>query len=93
MTEILQKIKSKVRMDAINSWWVSEQLVNRGPTQDGRRQCGDGTLGCTKWKKDEEKRMEAWHQKLVSRLIGSADGGNNGVERRSADSEGGSRRC
>ena len=50
-----------------------------------------------KKKKDEEKRMEVEHQKLVSRMINTAGGGTglfaqnhhaNGVERRSADSEG-----
>ena len=53
-------------------------------------------------KKDEEKRMEVEHQKLVSRMIRSAGGGpglshknhqTNSVERRSADSKGGRRRC
>ena len=53
-------------------------------------------------KKNEDKSMEVEHQKLVSRMIKSADGGTgllhkkyqaNGVERRSADSEGGRGRC
>ena len=53
-------------------------------------------------KKDEEKRMEADHQKLVSRMIASDDGGarlaaqdheTDSLERRSAESEGGRRRC
>ena len=53
-------------------------------------------------KKDEEKRMEVEHQKSFSRVIKSAQVGTgplaqdhetNGVQRRSANSEGGRRRC
>ena len=46
-------------------------------------QCGGGTLGCKNEmeEKDEEKRMEVEHQKLVSRMIASADGGTGFLHR------------
>ena len=53
-------------------------------------------------KKDDEKRLEVEHQKMVSNMIKSANGRNrsfaqihraNGVERMIADSGGGRRRC
>ena len=81
MTDIDGKIKTQGRIDAKNSCWVTGLLE----------------------KKDEEKRVEVEHQKLISRMIESAEGGTNrsfaqdqqtnGVDRRSADSEGGRRRC
>ena len=45
-------------------------------------------------KKDEEKRMEVEHPKLVGRMLRSVqDHEANNFDRRSADSEGGRRRC
>ena len=42
MTDMTRKIKPKGRMDARNSWWVSEQwpliVKKRGSTQDARTQ-------------------------------------------------------
>ena len=82
--------------------WPLILKKNRGSNQNGRTQCGDGTIWLYEMKKDGEKRMEAEHQKLVSRMIASADGGarlaaqdheTNGVESRSADSVGRRRRC
>ena len=64
------------------SWWVSELLAADCPKawlHPGRK---DTMLQCYNWlyekkkkQKDEEKRMEVEHQKLVRRMIKCADGG------------------
>ena len=51
--DMTRKIHAKRRMDANNSWRVSELQAadckeGRGGTQDGRMRCCDGTVCCTK---------------------------------------------
>ena len=79
---------------SVNCWPLIVKK-NRWLNKNGRTQCGDGT----NWL--YEMKMEAEHQTLVSRMIASADGGarlaaqdheTNGVESRSAGSEGGRRK-
>ena len=96
MTNMIRKIKAKGRVDANRSWWVSELLA---------ADCKKAWLH-PKWmetmqrwynlqhemkKKDMVKRKEE-HQKLVSRMIASADE-TNGLERRSASFGRGGEEC
>ena len=96
-----KKIKSKGRVDANHSSWVSELLAADCKKATLHPQWEDTMLIWYNWqydmKKDEEKRMDVELQKLVSDMIKSANGGTglfsqnhqaNGVERRSAVSEG-----
>ena len=87
MTDMTTKIKSEGRVDANNSWWVCELLAADCKEKKTWLHPGweDTMLRWFSWlyevkKKDEEKRMEVEDEKF------------NGVERRSADSEGGRRR-
>ena len=96
-----KKIKSKGRVDANHSSWVSELLAADCKKAWLHPQWEDTMLKRYNWqydvkKKDEEKRMDVELQKLVSDMIKSANGGTglfsqnhqaNGVERRSAVSE------
>ena len=47
MTDTIRKIKAKGRVDANNSWWVSEVLAadctKCGSTQNGGTHCSSGT--------------------------------------------------
>ena len=78
--DVARKIKAKGRMGANNSWWFSELLAGDCKNAWFHPECEDTMRRWYNWlnemkKKDEEKRIEAEHQKLVSRMIASADGG------------------
>ena len=75
--QMIRKIKAKGRIDANNSkWWVSDywMLLARRRGFIMHMQQWHNWLHEMK-KKDEEKRRLEEHQKLVSRMIASADGG------------------
>ena len=77
-TEITKNIKSKVRLDANNSWWVSELLAADCKTAWLHPEWEGTMLRWYGWlpeiKKDEEKKMEVEQRTLVSRMIQSSDG-------------------
>ena len=101
-TDMTMKIKSKGRMDANNSWWVSDLMAADRKKTWLHPEWEDTVRRWHKWlyemKKKYEEKRKVFHQQLVSRMIKSADGGTgllrknhqaNVVKRRSADSEGG----
>ena len=66
MTDMTRKIKPKGRMDARNSWWVSELLAADCQKAWLHPGCEDTIVRWHKWlfemkKNDEEKRMEVEH--------------------------------
>ena len=93
MTDVTRKIEAKGRVDAKRSWWVSE-LMAACCTKTWLHPKWEDTMQrwynwlCEMQKKDEEKRKEKEHQKLVSRMISSAEAQNyetNCLERRNTN--------
>ena len=88
MTDMTRKISVKNRMDANNSWWVSELLAADCEEKAWLHPEWDDTMQrwicwlCEMKKKDEDNRKEEEHQQLASRMISSAEG----LERRSTQS-------
>ena len=80
-----RRVKAKGRMNANNSWWVSD-LVAATCECAGLNRDWDGTAqSLQEWlyemKKNDEGQKEEEHQKLVRRMIASAEGGAGWLHR------------
>ena len=84
MADVTRKVKAKGGIDANSCWWVSELLAADCKKAWLHPGWEDTRLRWYNWlydmkKKYEGKRMEAEHQKHVSRMIGSDEGGTGVV--------------
>ena len=85
MGSMSRRVKAKGRMNANNSWWVSD-LVAATCECAGLNRDWDGTAqSLQEWlcemKKKDEGQKEEEHQKLVRRMIASAEGGAGWLHR------------